>query len=132
VTGAAVAANSLTGANIDESTLGQVPSAAAADAVGGENVVTTTGFLNLAPRATNNIVTTCPDHRLAVRGVITTQFGVTINSTTYGHSTYTVNATAILHPRQPPLRADQPDLLWRKLTGLAVVAGRLRGVRPIT
>jgi hypothetical protein len=101
VTGADVAANSLTGANIDESTLGKVPSAAAADTVGGENVVTTTGFLNLFTGATRDIVATCPGDRLAVRGVITNQAGVTINSTTYGRSTYTVNATASSDPSLP-------------------------------
>ena len=101
VTGAAVAAKSLTGANIDESTLGQVPSAAAADAVGGENVVTTGDFSNVLPRGNTDVVTTCPDHRLAVRGVVTNQFGVAINSQTYGHSTYTVNVTGILQPDNP-------------------------------
>ena len=94
VTSDKVAPGSLTGDNIDESTLAEVPSAASAGSVGGANLVNATGFLNLAPGQTTDITATCPDDRLAVHGAILYQSGVTINSTSYGRSTFTVNATA--------------------------------------
>jgi hypothetical protein len=85
-----VGANSLTGAVIDESTLSQVPSAGA---VGGENVITTTGFSNFIPSTTTSFTTTCPGDRLAVKGAVTSSDGLTVNSTSYGRSTFTANVT---------------------------------------
>jgi hypothetical protein len=94
IDGSKVADNSLTGDDITESTLANVPSAASAGSVGGENVVTATEGSNFIPDATKNIAATCPDDRLAVKGTIPFQGGVIVNSTTYGRSSFTVNATA--------------------------------------
>ena len=116
VTGSKVAADSLTGANLDESTLSQVPSAATAGAVGGENVVSAQANRNLLPFATVDITATCPDDRLAVRGVIVNQIGVTVNSSSYGRSTFTVNATAGANQSLPHFVATRLTLLRRQLT----------------
>jgi hypothetical protein len=61
--------------------------------LGGENVTTVTGASNFQSSTTTDFVTTCPDDRLAVKGVVTDSFGLTINSTGYGRSTFTVNLT---------------------------------------
>ena len=91
VTTGKLADGSVTSAKFDANA--KAPSAASSDAVGGENVITQTGYSNFRSFSTEDFTISCPDDRLAVKGAITQNVGVTVNSTSYGRSSFTVNLT---------------------------------------
>lgn len=92
ITADKVAEDSLTGNEIDESTLGKVPSAAAADSLGGAVITQDSTFLNMLSGETRTVMASCPDGGLAF-GESYSSLGVTVNSTMIDRSSYAINAT---------------------------------------
>lgn len=97
VTASKVADNTLTGTQINESTLGKVPSAAAADSLGGAVVTEVTGFSNFGPGETETVTAACPAGALAFGETMNT-VGVTVINTELERSSFSVTATATGDP----------------------------------
>jgi hypothetical protein len=94
VTATKVAPDSLTGDQIDESTLSTVPSAEEANSLGGLVVKEYVGFLNFVANENRTVTARCADDGIAVRGWVADSLNVTVNSHSYDRSSYSVDATA--------------------------------------
>lgn len=89
-----VAPDSLTGDQIDESTLNTVPSAEEADSLGGLIVKEYGRLTNFAPGERRTAIAECEDGGVVVRGWVTDFANVTIHEHIYDRSSYAVDATA--------------------------------------